>query len=141
MNVPLSYACLSVYLSVCLFVHCIALSGLVRPSLTAKRNPSGPSSFSGKFPTGWKTTVLRPMLPACVVEHRAGRFLQLYNEKTGLVSGHHGKFDNTATANNARTTVQWDTSTYPVLNKAMTGSYRCRTDTGTSVFTYQLDVV
>ena len=102
-----------------------------------------PSTPPGKayFAEGESTATLLLALPACSILFQAGSFLELYNVDTGFVAGRHGPFDNRPMIGiGASTTVGWNTTTYPVLNAGFTGLYMCRTDTGNSMVTYQLNV-
>ena len=118
------------------------LSGAVAvPSLTATSLTPATTPLNGFFAEGTATTTLTNALPVCTITSLAGSFLELHNVNTGFVAGRHGPFNNTADANMGdATSALWDTDTYPVLKASYTGLYICRTDTGNSTATYQLNV-
>ena len=93
--------------------------------------------FKANFAEGEPTANLLLGLPTCSISHQAGSFLELYNVDADFVAGRHGPFDDRG---GGLTGASWNTASYPVLNASFTGLYICRTDTGNSKDTYQLNV-
>ena len=112
----------------------------MRPSLVASNLIPYTTPLTAFFAEGEATAILGLGLPFCIIIQQAGSFLELYNADTGFVAGRHGHFDNRPGSSGSTTIVVWNTTTYPVLNTSYTGLYRCRTDTGNSIATYQLNV-
>ena len=117
-------------------------SAQATPALNAVDLIPNTPPLKAYFAEGESTAPLILGLPSCLVSARTGSFLELYNVDTGFVAGRHGPFDDRPMAGNAPTNtgVFWNTATYPVLNASFTGLYICRTDTGNSTATYQLNV-
>ena len=116
------------------------LSGQAIPGLHASGLIPASSPLTAFFAEGEATANLGLGLPYCTISLQAGSFLELYNVDTGFVAGRHGPFDNTPSGSGIITTMVWNTTAYPVLKTSYTGLYRCRTDTGNSTVTYQLNV-
>ena len=116
------------------------LSGQAIPSLTATGLIPDTTPLTAFFAEGEATAILGTGLPSCTIIQEAGSYLELYNVDTGFVAGRHGPFDNTPSGSGIITGVVWNTTTYPVLKTSYTGLYLCRTDTGNSTWTYQLNV-
>ena len=116
------------------------LSGQAVPGLTATGLIPYTTPLTASFAEGEATATLRTGLPLCTITHQAGSYLELYNLDTGFVAGRHGPFGNTPSGSGIITAVFWNTTAYPVLKTSYTGLYRCRTDTGNSTATYQLNV-
>ena len=114
------------------------------PALGATNLIPDTSPLTAFFAEGESNATLGLGVPLCTVAQQAGSYLELYNVDTGFIAGRHGPFDNTARAfgssSDIVTAVFWNTTAYPVLNTSYTGLYRCRTDTGNSSATYQLNV-
>ena len=118
------------------------LLGLVPPTLFASGlSPNTPPNLTAYFDEGEATAKLASALPLCAISLQSGSFLELYNVDTGLVAGRYGPFDNRpGMGRPSFTSVVWNTTANPVLDTSCTGLYRCRTDTSTSLESYQLNV-
>ena len=117
------------------------LSGQTIPWLAAAGLIPDTPPLKAYFAEGESTATLVLGLPTCAISLQNGSFLELYNVDTGFVAARHGPFDNRPMIGIGITTSAfWDTTTYPVLKTSYTGLYRCRTDTGNSTATYQLNV-
>ena len=116
------------------------LSGQAIPGLSASGLIPATTPLTAFFAEGEATATLGTGLPSCAIIQQAGSYLELYNVDTGFFAGRHGPFDNTPSGTGSTTIVVWNTTTYPVLRTSYTGLYRCRTDTGNSTATYQLNV-
>ena len=116
-------------------------SAQATPALIAVNHIPATPPLKAYFAEGESTATLLLGLPICTIAFQAGSFLELYNVDTGFVAARHGPFDNRPIIGiGISTYVGWNTTTYPVLKTSYTGLYRCRTDTGNSTATYQLNV-
>ena len=118
------------------------LLGSTPPTLSAgSLRPIASPILTAYFAEGEVTATLALALPICADSLQNGSFLEVYNVDTGFVAGRHGPFDNRPGMGSlASTNVLWNTTAYPVLDTSYTGLYRCRTDTSTSLESYQLNV-
>ena len=96
--------------------------------------------FTGTFDEGKEASLLLSELPSCVIFHKAGQVLELYNVDTGFIAAHHGPFDNSVLGAGIHTTLYWDYAAFPTLNATFSGRYRCRTDAGHSPQKFQMHI-
>ncbi|XP_065181296.1 uncharacterized protein LOC135811945 isoform X10 [Sycon ciliatum] len=103
-------------------------------SLNAAGTGQSTTAFRVTFGDGQPTANVTDYLPVCLVASGSGPFIRLEKTDGSLVWAETGAFS-------GGTIVLVNTTVHPILDTSYTGLYHCRTATGNSTQTYQLNIV